>query len=182
MASSTSGLELKLREFFVDKAPELPEGAKKLLIEWLPILSVVFGILTLLDTWQLWHWADVANNVCQVYGVNECAASNSRFSIWVWLGIIATLVQGILYILARTGLRDRKKQGWNYVYYATLIGVAYAILGLFIDYYPLENLVWTVLISAFGLYLLFQVRSAYTNKDRIAPAATEPPHSETHKE
>jgi hypothetical protein len=170
MATVTDDLEQKLNEVFVKKAPALPEGGKKALVQWAPIISLIVGVLTLLSAWSLWHWAhnasdlvNYANSLCNAFGANSsCDGVNaSRFTLWLWLGVIFLLAEGVLYLLAYPGLRDRKKQGWNYLYYGALLNVAYAIVSLFTDYDKVGHFIGALIGSAVSFYILFQIRAAY---------------------
>lgn len=178
MAAKLDNLETKLDEVFVRKAPPLPKGGKKLLASWLPILSLLGGAFSLLSAWSLWHWAHVASNivsdVCNAYSVSGCGnlGVTSRFSVWLWLGIIFIGVEGVLYLLAYPGLRDRKKEGWNYLYYGMLLNVAYAIVSLFTGYDIVTHFLGAVIGSAIGFYLLFQIRELYEAKKRAAATAS----------
>jgi len=180
--AKSSELESKLNELFVDKAPKLPENGKKALVQWSPWIALIVGILTLLAAVSLWHWAHLANSainyanqICAtyqgVYGPTDCGISASRLTFWVWLALIVTAVEGVLYLLAFPGLRDRKKQGWNYLYYGALVNVVYAVVSLFTSYNAVGNFIGALIGSAIGFYLLFQIRSHYLGTGSKAPKA-----------
>jgi uncharacterized membrane protein HdeD (DUF308 family) len=81
--------------------------------------------------------------------------------LWLWAGVVLIGVEGLLYLLAFPGLRDHKKQGWNYLFYGALLNLAYAVVSLFTNYNSVGNFLGALIGSAIGFYLLFQVRSAY---------------------
>jgi hypothetical protein len=172
MATGVDKLETKLNDLFVKNAPKLPDGGKKALVTWLPIISAVVGVLSLWSAYTLWHWAHAVdslsryanNDLCNAYSVAGCGsgAAASRFSLWLWAGVILIGVEGVLYLLAFPGLRDHKKQGWNYVFYGALLNLAYAVVSLFTNYNSIGNFLGALISSAIGFYVLFQVRSAYT--------------------
>lgn len=177
MASKLNDLETKLTELFVRSAPSLPKGAKTAIASWMPVISLVIGVFSLWSAWVLWHWAhsvdNVLSNICNAYSVSGCgSATASRFSVWLWMGVILIGVEGLLYLLAYPGLRDRKKQGWNYLYYGALLNIVYAVVSLFTGYNTASSFFGGLIGSAIGLYFLFQIREAYTGKNRAAP--TEP--------
>lgn len=183
MGSTLSNLETKLNEVFVHNAPALPKGGKKMLVAWAPVVSVIVGILSLWSAWNLWHWAHVAsslntyaNAVCNAYSVSGCGGLvTSRYSIWLWLGVAVIAVEGILYLLAYSGLRDHKKVGWNYLFYGALVNVAYAIVSLFTGHNGASNFIGALIGSAIGFYLLFQIRESYLGKKPVSPG--NPPKS-----
>jgi hypothetical protein len=171
MATALGNLETKLNDVFVKSTPKLPEDAKKTLVRALPVISAVLGVLSLWGAYGLWHWAHLTenavryvNDLCNAYSVAGCggATGASRFTIWLWASIILIGVEGVLYLLAFPGLRDHKKQGWNYLFYGALLNLAYAVVSLFTNYNSVGNFVGALIGSAIGFYLLFQLRSAYT--------------------
>lgn len=192
MASRASGLETKMNGLFVDSTPKLPDGGKKALVEWAPILSLIAGIVSLISAWNLWHWARVVDSVAgsiintpasfcggrydNPYNLNACSGplSTPTSSIWLWLGVAFLLAEGLLYVMAYSGLKKRQKQGWNYLFYALLLNVAYAVVGLFDSYDVIGNFVGTIIASAFGFYFLFQIRGFYLGKSHQPPTAAGP--------
>lgn len=163
---SAKPLEKSLDDFFVKKAPPLPAGGKKFIVEYLPWINLILGVISLYTAWVLWHWAhfantlvNYANSLSAAYG-GPVVATN-RMSIGIWLGIAVLAVEGLLYIAAFPGTRDRKKSGWNLLYYALLLNIVYGVVVLFTNYGGVGNLVSAVIGSAIGLYFLFQIRSSY---------------------
>lgn len=174
-ASMSDQLETKLNQVFEKNAPKLPESGKKALVEWAPWVALAAGILTWVAAYGLWTWAHVAsgllsyiNSVCTVYGDSNCSSPTDNMTLWVWLGVIFLAVEGALYLLAFPGLRDRKKTGWNYLYWGALVGLIYTVISLFTGY-GIMNVVVSLLGSAVGLWLLFQVRGMYMH-ERVAKA------------
>lgn len=166
--AKTSELEANLNDIFGKRAPKMPEGGKKFFVKYLPIISLVVGILTILTAINLWRWAhtvDYVGQLCNAYGVTSCAGA-SRLSLWLWLAMLASLAEGLLYLFAYTGLRDHKRQGWNYLYYGALINVVYAVISLFTDYDAGAGFVGGLIGSAIGFWILFQIREAYLGKTK----------------
>lgn len=159
-------LENNLNGVFGKKAPPLPEGGKKALVEWLPWINLILGILTLLAALSLWRWAntanalvDYANSFSAALGGETVAAE--RLTMVVWVGLAVLVVQGLLMLAAFAPTKDRKKAGWNLMFYAALLNLAYGIVTLFGDYSYGGGFVGTIIGSALGLYLLFQIRDRY---------------------
>lgn len=147
--------------------PALPAGGRKVLVEWAPWLSLLGGLASLWTAWALWHWAhtvnelvNFANNLSAAYG--GTAVSTPKMTFGIWLGIIVLALEGIIYLLAFPGLRDRKKSGWNMLYWGVLLNVAYGLVVMFTDYGTVGSFIGSLIGSAIGLYFLFQIRSAYT--------------------
>ncbi len=164
--SAVNSLEKSLGDVF-KSAPKLPAGGKKALIQYLPWINLVLGILMLLAAYSLWHWADTfggavdsINQLSRAFGGSEVVSD--RFSVGIWIAVVLSAIQGLLYIAAFPATRDRKKSGWNLMFYALLLNVVYAVVVLFTDYGGVGNLIGYLIGSAIGLYLLFQIRDAYT--------------------
>lgn len=174
MASQLTAIENKLNDIFGKSAPKLPEGGKKFFVAWLPIGSLIVGALSLWAAWTLWHWAsaadslsDYANNLCNTFGAGDCV--DSRFSVWVWLSLALMAVQGVIYLMAYTGLKAHKKAGWNLLFYGALLNLVYAVVSLFNDYRGGSSFIGGLIGSAIAFYVLFQIRSAYSG-GKAAPA------------
>lgn len=166
--SAMQSLENNLNDIFGKKAPALPEGGKKALVEWLPWINLVFGVLSLLAALSLWRWAnaaneliDYANTISGVYGGNPVVAERMGVIVWLGLGVLA--VQGLLLLAAFAPTRDRKKSGWNFMFYAALLNLVYGVVTLFSDYDYSGGFVGTILGSAIAFYLLFQIHDRYKN-------------------
>lgn len=173
--SALGSLEKNLDDFFVRQAPPLPPNAKKALVHYLPWINLILGILTLYSVYVIWHWAHLASNlinyansISAVYGGPQI--TNNRLTIGIWLGLIVLAIEAVLYIAAFPATRSRKKSGWDLMFYAFLVNVAYGVIILFTDYGSISTLIWTIIGSGIGLYLLFQIRGSYSSAKR-RPAA-----------
>ena len=166
--ADVKGLEKSLNEVFGEKAPKLPEGGKKFLVEYGPYLVLVGAIFSAFGAWRLWNAArsvnslvNWANELSKAYGGETVATSH--FTVWVWLGIAFMLVNAVLYFMAYNPLKARLKKGWDYIFYAALLSVAYSVVNLFIDGRGFGGFLIGLICSAVGFWLLFQIRSAYLN-------------------
>lgn len=161
-------LEEKLNKALVKDAPfQLPENAKKTIVQYLPILNLILGLITLWAAYTLWHWAhlansviDYANSLSAVYGGGKIATT-SRLSVTVWIGLIVLAVEAVLYIMAYPGLKAHKKAGWNLLFYAALVNAVYSVVVAFTNYGGAGNIVSGLIGTVIGLYFLFQIRSYY---------------------
>jgi len=170
-------LETNLNEVFGKNAPPLPPNAKKVIVEYLPYINLVLGIITLFLAWGLYHAAHVVNRFVDYSNSLSAAYGGttevSHLSFTVWLAIAVLAVEAVLYIAAFAGTRDRRKSGWDLLFYALLINVVYGIVAVFTDYGGAGRLIGSLIGSAIGLYFLFQIRSAYTGRTagRKTPAS-----------
>lgn len=165
--SALRSLEKNLDEVFDKNAPDLPAGAKKVIVEYLPYINLVLGVLTLAAAWGLYNAAHTVNSIVEsfnnlsvTYGGTKIATSHLTFT--VWLAIATLAVEAVLYIAAFPGTKARKKSGWDLLYYALLINVVYGIIAAFTSYGGAGRLIGSLIGSSIGAYFLFQIRSSYT--------------------
>lgn len=167
-------VENKLDELFVKKAPALPEGFKEWLVKYLPWINLVLGLFSLYSVYVIWHWAHYANNlinyaneISAAYGGTQIAAD--RLSVGIWIGLVFLTIETLLYIVAFPATRARKKSGWNLLFYALIVNVLYGVVMLFTSYGGFGTLLGSLIGTAIGLYILFQIRAKYLHEK--APAA-----------
>lgn len=163
--SALKSLETNLDDIFVKNAPPLPSNAKKIIVEYLPYINLVLGVLSLLAAWSLYNAAhtvntliDYANTLGASYGAK---ASVSHLTFTVWLAVAVLAVEAVLYIAAFSGTKARRKSGWDLLFYALLVNIAYGIVAAFTDYGGVGRLLGSLLGSAIGFYFLFQIRGSY---------------------
>lgn len=158
-----SKFEDSLNELFVKKAPAVPEGVKKFIVEYVPYLSIFGGFLSILSAYWLWQWAHAVSYLTTYYGISTPATD--RMDIFVWLSLIVVIGQAIIYIRAYSPLKRRSKTGWNLLFYASLLYVLYALISVFINSYgSFGNFIGSLIGTTIGLYLLFQIRSSYLGR------------------
>lgn len=164
MAATTS-IEKSLDDLFVKNAPALPAGGKKFLVDFAPWLSLIVGLLSLIAAYNIWHWAHVSNNLIDY--ANQISAAyggtqiGHRLTVTIWISMIVLVIQAVLYLGAFSGLKNRKKSGWNLVFYALLVNLVYGIVVLFTSYGGVGNLIGSLIGFAIGAYFLFQIRASY---------------------
>jgi hypothetical protein len=164
--ATLGSLEKNLQDIFVGKLPPLPVKGKKFIVKNLPYISVVVGTLTLIAAWELWHWAHVANNLInyanemsRMYGGEQVATT--RMNAGIWLALIVLVVEAVMYLMAFQPTKDHKKSGWNLIFYAALVNLAYGAITIFTDYNGFGSFLGTIISTGVGLYLLFQIRESY---------------------
>ena len=159
-------LENKLDEVLVKKAAyKLPENFKKGLVTALPWLALLGGILSLLGAWGVYQivswassWMGVANELGSTYGYYT--GYSASFGPLLWVSLVLLIVEAVISFMAFNPLKEKKKRGWDLMYWLALINVAYAVVYL-IAAPNIMQFVFSLLCSAIGLYFLFQVRSHY---------------------
>jgi hypothetical protein len=171
--SALQPLENSLNDVFVKQTPALPAGGKKWLVEYLPWINLILGLFTLYTAYLLWHWAhytnsliNYANSLSSIYGSQPVVVN--RLGFGVWLGVVVLVIEAILYLAALPAIRNKRKSGWDLLFYALLINVVYGVVILFTDYGGIGNLIGAVIGSGIGLYLLFQIRASYIGEHASA--------------
>ena len=152
--------------------PHLPENGRKALVQWVPWINLVVGLLTLWSAWILWHWAHYANAI--INSINSLGAAYGiapavhRLDFGIWLGLIVLIVEAVLLLMAFSATKDRKKNGWDLMFYVAMLNVLYAVILVFTNYGGIGHLLGEIIASAIGLYFLFEIRSYY---GKAAPVA-----------
>lgn len=168
-------IEKALEEPF-KSLPALPKDAKKGLASIWPWLALVAGILQLWAAWSLYRWASAVNEIAEwanawarQVGVNT---TNAGLTVWVWIAIIVLAVDAVILLMAFPKLQKSLKSGWDLLFLAALINLVYGVVSLFIDGRGgLGGLIWTLVASGVGFYLLFQVREHFGGKKLESSAA-----------
>ena len=147
--------------------PSLPEGGRKVLVKIWPILALVFGILQLLAAWSLWNIGHTANELVNYANQLSIAtgggAVTPELGVFYYLGLAVVIVDAIILLLAVAPLSAHQKKGWDLLFLGAELNLLYGLVILFDSYYGgFGNLLSTLIGSAIGFYLLFQVRDYYT--------------------
>jgi len=164
--SKINNLELWLANIYKE-APKLSKNGQKGLVKYLPWISFVLGLFSLYSAWLLWHWAHVANSLInyansinQLYG-GTSVVGLQKMTAGIWISIVILLVESVMLLAAYPWLKDLRKSGWNLLFYISIINIVYGIFVMFTDYGSLFNLIESLIITAIGLYFLFEIRDHY---------------------
>lgn len=137
-------LEKELEPIFIGKFPAFPENVKEGIAQYGPYVMLVLAVLGLLGLLTALGIGGAALGA----GI---AAYGSGFNFYV--GIAFSALTMVLYLMAFSPLRARKRAGWNLIYYALLLNLLGNILQL--------NIIGAVLGAVIGFWVLFQVRDKY---------------------
>lgn len=153
--------------------PQLPENVRKGLAGAMPWLTLAGGVLSLLGAYYLYQAVVWVNQwAAQVNSLYAGAYSTpvAGIGFMAWAGLIILAVQAVLFFMAFPALRTYKKRGWDLVFWASLVSVVYGVVAnLFSGYVNIGQLIFSLLGSAVGLYLLFQIRPYYTAAGGTVP-------------
>lgn len=163
---SKAKIEKTMDEYFVKKAPfQIPANGRKTLVDWLPWISLIFGILGLLAAWGLWQsghrvgeLVNYVNTLAETYGGEKVNSLGATY----YLALAALVAQSALMLAAFPGLKERSKsRGWNILLVGTLLNFVYGLFIAFTNYGSLGNLIGSVIGVVIGLYVLAQIKSHY---------------------
>lgn len=148
-------------------APKLGENAIKTLVQYAPWLALAGGILQTLSVWWLYNVSrdydravDVINSLTAAVGGTSPV---EKLNMFYWLSFVVLIISAVLSFAAYSGLKDRKKSGWNLLFVGVLVNFAYGVVSI------LDNssrggfgsFIGSLIVVAFALYILFQIRSHY---------------------
>lgn len=156
------------------KAPQMSEAARKTLADALPWIALAVGVLSLVGAWIAYRAATFVTEITggligNTYGLYApSVAGNFTF---LWVGVVLMLAQAVIALVAYPSLKARKKSGWNLLFLTEAIYAVYAVVYHLFAYVDIGQLIFSLLVTAVGLYLLFQVRGYYGGSG--APATTQ---------
>lgn len=139
-------LEKSLAEVYAN-APHLPEGVRKVLVDFAPWVVLIVGILGLIGA------------VPAILGSIAIAFVTLGAGTWVLISALGWLAISILYLMAFSPLKAHKKSGWNKIFYASIISLLVSVVGAFFG--GISGLVGGLIGAAIGFYFLFEVRGSY---------------------
>ncbi len=140
-------LEAELERFFLRTLPAMPFNVKDGFVQvmpWLALINGVLGIVRLLKVYS------------DSYAISVGVTTDATFSL------LATAVTSVLSLMAFTSLRANRRRGWNFLYYAVLISTVLNVLSGVLDLpFGMGEILFTLLLSTFELWVLFNIRERY---------------------
>ena len=143
--ANVQGLIATLDEYLVKKAPfQIPEGGKEFIVRFGPWISLVLLVLLL-------PFLLVALGI----GTVLSPFGGGRYATGFGLVASLSIAQMVLLGMALPGLFARKMSGWMLLFYEQLLGFVTSVVG--------GSIVGGIIGTLIGLYILFQVRTKYSN-------------------
>lgn len=137
-------LENELEPIFLGKFPPFPENVKEFLVKYGPYVMLVGAIFTLFGLLAAFGIGTAALGVGMI-------AYGGGFNMYVGL-LIATVIM-VMYLMAFSPLRARKRAGWNLLYYALILSLISNLLQLALFAF--------IIGGVLGFWVLFQIREKY---------------------
>jgi hypothetical protein len=159
--SSLKSIEAKLSEVF-KALPPLPYNAKESLVKAWPWIALIFGALQLLAAYSLWRLANVVERLDTLVTYYTAASPlSSGDKMVIYVASIVLLIDGVILLMAYPHLKTKHRRGWDLLFLASLVNVVYAVVQIFITARGIGSFILSLIGSAIGFYLLFQVRDKY---------------------
>ncbi len=156
-----AGLEKKLDEMY-KKWPQLPEGFKKWLannVWWLALIGAILSALSVLSAWNYATKVSQVSDVARSYGVDLYYGESSTY--W-WLMMAASAVEAVLLFMAFQKLKEHKKEGWNLLFYTSLVSIGALVVVAFFSASVVGTLIGAAIGALISWFFLFSIRSKFT--------------------
>jgi hypothetical protein len=145
LPASLNELEAKLNEIFGEKAPQMPENVKELIVKYGPYISLLLLALSL-------------PVILGALGLGAILApmaflGGARAGMSLTIGVVISVVVLVMEALALPGLFKRQMSAWKLMFWASLVNAVGSLLSL--------ELAGLIIGTAISWYVLFQIRSYY---------------------
>jgi hypothetical protein len=168
--SALSSAEKSLEGLFKG-APALPKSAKDWLVNAMPWLALIFGVVQLVVAFGLFGLIKTAENIQDTVNTYSLYLTGEQTTIYssgdkmiIYLGVAVLLVDAVIMLMAYPHLKKHARKGWDLLFLGAVINLVYAVLTIFIDARGVGNFLWGLIGSAIGFYFLFQIRDRYSAK------------------
>jgi hypothetical protein len=136
---------IAISEGWFKKLPPVSSQARTKIVHIMPWLALIFGILGIVvSVAGLGVLTFLSPLILLGGGVHAAGAGI--------IGVLLGLVSSVLLLAAYPGLKAHKFKGWKLVYWSQVLGVISSLLSFSIV---------GILVGLVGIYLLFQIKSAY---------------------
>lgn len=145
--------------------PHLPKGLIDFLVGVAPWLVGLGGVLSLLGALSSFGAASglQSANVWMRYvaGISP---------VYFLLTGVVEIVSGVLMLMAFKPLKNKELKGWIYMFWLQVISLAQMVIGIA---FASSSLVSLVIGLAIGLYILFELKPAYSGAKEVKTAVKE---------
>jgi len=140
-------IESTLDLYLIKKAPAMPHKWKEVLVKILPWFIIIGGVFAVLGLFSLLGTLTTG-------GIDYFAIFGPLYFVSYVLNLVIVGIE--LYALPR--LFARKREGWNLLFYASLINVVNVLLTIGVVG---SGILVSILFLVIGFYLLFQIKELY---------------------
>ena len=146
MAESYRKYDKQLDEWLavtIAKLPQLPRGGQDFLVEVLPWLALIGGIMGIVSALEM---LGMGAMISPMWGL-----AGKQLDLY-WLSSLVILASAGLSLAAFKPLRKKEFKGWKYLYYATLLNLAASLITFQIGGWLIDFVLF---------YLLYQIKKQY---------------------
>lgn len=155
-----AGLEKKLDELYGKSPVHLPKGGQKWLADnawWIVLVGAVLSLLSILSSWQaITSFSAISSNLSG-YGYYS-TPFNAGY--W-WIMLLATAVETVLLFMAFQKLKEHKKDGWNLLFYVSLISIVAVLLAGMVSGAFVSMVFGAAIGALISWFFLFEIRSYF---------------------
>lgn len=156
-----AGLEKKLDELYSKGPVHLPKGGQKWLADnawWIVLVGAVLSLLSILTSWQaIASFSALSNSLAGSYGYY---ALGYNAGYW-WVMLIATVIETVLLFMAFQKLKEHKKDGWNLLFYVSLVSIVSVILAGLVSGTLVSMVLGAALGALISWFFLFEIRKYF---------------------
>lgn len=145
MAQNT--LVVTMEQWF-KQAPALPQNAREVIVKITPWIALIFGVLGLLGALAGLGILTAFSPLALFGGAQGMSSYGTGF-----IAAIFWLASSVLLLAAYPGVKARRMQGWNMLFWSELVSFIGSIVAL--------SIVSGIIGALIGFYLLFQIKSYY---------------------
>jgi hypothetical protein len=145
MANEAKTDVIAMTESWFAKAPALPENIRLVLVRFAPILALIFGVLSIITGISGFGILTAFLPLAVMGGASGYGSG--------YIAAFFLVVTGVLMLAAYPGLKARKINGWNLLFWSEVINLVYNLVAL--------NILGAIVGGLISFYLLFQVKSYY---------------------
>ena len=110
-----------------------------------------------------------ANQISQ-YTTGVSVGYSSTDKIVIYGGIALLVINAVIFLMAFAPLKLKAQRGWDLLFLASLINIVYGVAQIFISGRGVGDFILSLIGTAIGLYLLFQVKDYYGKKGSASSA------------
>jgi len=150
-----ASFEAWLYDMLYDKVPfKLPKSVQDVLVQFGPWITLVVAIISLPAILTLFGIGAVASYYTALVGVT--------YTPMHYIAIVVLVVQIVIMLVAVSPLLKRQRKGWQLLFYASTISVAYSLFdSLGSGGFAILGLIWGLIGAAISYYVIFQIRAHY---------------------
>lgn len=158
---SVRKLEVSLISWY-KQWPHLPKDITKFISEWAWLFTLIGVIISALGVFALvsavFLGAAIFTGVGGVYG----AAVGRALTLAILVSVVFSVVVIYLAAIAIAPLKEKRKRGWDLLFYVTLVNLAGTVVNAVVNY-SVFGLIGAAIGAILSGYVLFEVRDSFVS-------------------